>query len=349
MNQKKEYLSILSIISSLAVVALHMNSTFWTYSKETYWLSAVLIESTCFFAVPVFLMISGANLLENRKETALVFFMKRIHKTVIPFFVWSVIAGIFLTIAGSVAFPHSFQEILDWVNSIRLTRFNGIYWYFPRLFSFYLAVPFLRLVPEDKKKEAFGYLITLGFLVNNFIPFLIRIFNYFTPYTLEINSAFNLLEGMGYLIFPLIGYYIDHYEISKKLRNWIYFLGISSLILDISLTYLLSNKIGAVEATFKSYLYPTAILYSTAIFIFFKYQDFTKFEMLFKKIIDIFGKQTFGIYLIHWFLIVILEKGLDLNTASLKYRILGTMIVFLMSWLMTYIIQKIPVLKRIAP
>lgn len=62
--KKKEYLTILSVISAIAVVMLHTNGCFWRFSYERYWFTANIIESVMYFAVPVFFMISGATLLD---------------------------------------------------------------------------------------------------------------------------------------------------------------------------------------------------------------------------------------------------------------------------------------------
>ena len=57
----KKYLTVLSVISSLAVVFLHVNSRIWGYDKTMEWVGANVIECLFYFAVPVFFMISGAT------------------------------------------------------------------------------------------------------------------------------------------------------------------------------------------------------------------------------------------------------------------------------------------------
>ena len=66
--EKKEYISILSVISSLAVVILHTNGCFWTFSYNGHWPSANVIESVMYFAVPIFFMISGATLIDYNER-----------------------------------------------------------------------------------------------------------------------------------------------------------------------------------------------------------------------------------------------------------------------------------------
>ena len=91
-NNRIEYISLISVISAIAVIYLHVNSCFWKFSTSRYWFTANIIESVFYFAVPLFFMISGALLLEfNKKYNIKTFFKKRITKTFIPFIIWSFI------------------------------------------------------------------------------------------------------------------------------------------------------------------------------------------------------------------------------------------------------------------
>ena len=93
--KKKIYIQILGVIACLAVVAMHVNGCFWQFSYDRYWITANIIECICYFAVPIFFMISGATLLNYRKRyTTAVFFKKRFGKTLVPFLIWSVISAI---------------------------------------------------------------------------------------------------------------------------------------------------------------------------------------------------------------------------------------------------------------
>lgn len=95
--KKKIYIQILGVIACLAVVAMHVNGCFWQFSYDRYWITANIIECICYFAVPIFFMISGATLLNYRKRyTTAVFFKKRFGKTLVPFLIWSVICNLVL-------------------------------------------------------------------------------------------------------------------------------------------------------------------------------------------------------------------------------------------------------------
>lgn len=58
------YITVLNVLSALAVVGMHTNGCFWQFSRERWWFTANIIESVFYFAVPVFFMITGATLLD---------------------------------------------------------------------------------------------------------------------------------------------------------------------------------------------------------------------------------------------------------------------------------------------
>ena len=53
-THKSEYIMLVNVLSMLAVVYMHVNNCFWTFSTERYWKLADVIESVMYFAVPCF-------------------------------------------------------------------------------------------------------------------------------------------------------------------------------------------------------------------------------------------------------------------------------------------------------
>ena len=95
--KRKVYLDYLNVLSAFAVVMLHTNNVFWTFSYNRYWLSANIIESVFYFAVPIFFMISGATLIDySKRYSTKTFLKKRFSKTLIPFLFWSILALVYL-------------------------------------------------------------------------------------------------------------------------------------------------------------------------------------------------------------------------------------------------------------
>lgn len=87
---------------------------------------------------------------------------------------------------------------------------------------------------------------------------------------IEFNEGFEMPAVGGYLIYTLLGYWIDNYELSKKWRCVIYAAALGGFLLMLVGTQILSLKNGTVDTTFKEYRNVPCILYSTGIFLFFK-------------------------------------------------------------------------------
>ena len=339
--EKKSYITLLSVISMIAVVFLHTNTCFWNFSYDSYWASANIIESIFYFAVPIFYMITGVTLIDYKdRYSDKEYLKKRVQKTLIPFLIWSLIGLIYMILVHNV--KYGFKDI---INGIINTEIVNIYWFFIPLFIIYMSIPLYSYIKKQDRKKLFSYLAILGFILNSLIPFLKNV--------LGINSLWPLTLTVinGYLIYPIIGYLLDRYELSKKLKITIYILAIVGLLMHIIGTYYLSIKEGEIIQIFKGYTNVPAILYATGIFIFFK--DYgNKIMKKISKIINFLSKYTFSTYLIHFFImdiLTILLKKINILNTSLLYRLLGPFIVIPIAILITIILRKIKVVKNIVP
>lgn len=338
----KKYLQVLSVISCLAVVLLHSNGVFWLFSYERYWFTANIIESVCYFAVPVFIMISGCNLIDYQKRyNTKIYFKKRIIKTVIPFLIWSFIGFTYLLTVGQLAIEN--MHIRSVVNTIFNTGYINAYWFFIALFSVYLSIPALSMIPEAGRKRVFQYMLLAAFIFNIAMPFVFSIIG------MDYNTELNVSVVGGYLFYAIAGYYIDRYPIEKKYRIIWYVLAGVGLAAHILGTLLLSYRAGAVNGIFKGYLNLPCVLYSVGIFILFKYLDRTRVMAYLYTITFPVADTTFGIYLIHWFLMDVFLRISHINPTSIVYRIVGGFVIFIVASIIIKIIKKIPILRQIVP
>lgn len=90
-NKKVNYITLLSVISAIAVIIDHVKGgNIEDFSATTLWRNINIIEGIVHFAVPIFFMISGATLIDYRDRYSTKEFLKRrFKKTVIPFLFWS--------------------------------------------------------------------------------------------------------------------------------------------------------------------------------------------------------------------------------------------------------------------
>lgn len=186
--------------------------------------------------------------------------------------------------------------------------------------------------------------IVLSFIINSLIPFLNNIFSL----NLNYNLSFNI--GSQALFYALVGYLISKVNITKRLQIIIAVISFLGLMLHIFGTYYLSINAGKIVDIYKGYYNVPCILYSLGIFIFIKNISDNVFNnKVLNKIIFFLKDYTFAIYLLHWF---ILDIFVYLAKPNMKYvinRLSLPFIIIPLCILITYVIRKIPILKRILP
>lgn len=348
-NKKFFYLTVLNVISAFAVVCMHVNSCFWTYSTEPYWFSANIIECFFYFAVPVFFMISGTTLIDYKERySTKEFFKRRIVKTFIPFLAWSMVALIWNILTSKVQITQ--LNVSNIFNGIFGTSWMGIYWFFPSLFCLYLCIPLLASIGGGRveRRTIFIYIAVAGFTLNALCPFVISVFK------LKFVWPFDVDFGCKYVLYAVIGYLLSTQKISKKTKNLIYIGAIFGLLLHIVGTYYLSKEAGEVIDLYKGYLNVPCIMYSVGIFVLFREcASRLEFQKGIVKIVDMLGDCMFGVYLCHMYILYIVKliciHMFSVNETSLVYRLIVPFVVFGVAVLVVKIMKRIPMIKKIVP
>ncbi len=345
---KTNYISYLSVISAIAVVYLHANSCFWNFEKSSTWISANIIESVFYFAVPVFFMISGATLLDyNERYSTKTFFIKRAKKTLIPYLVWSIIGLLFSVFLAKVISISDLSAGYVVEALLEGTSVASLYWFFPALFCVYLAIPPLAAIPKEKKIKIFTYIAILCLVLNIGIPFILAVSGSYYTFPLFMSI------GSGYLFYTIVGYLFRELTFRPAFRAIIYVLGIGGLITQVVGTQLLSYSTGWINETFKGYTNLTCVLYSASVFIFIK-NIFVRThkngrENLLDRLVGRMSKYTMAIYMLHWYFLKAFEGILHIDETLLAYRLISPVFAIALSMGLTFLMRKIPVVRNIVP
>lgn len=344
-NQSREtpdlfYITVLNVLSALAVVGMHTNGCFWQFSREHWWFAANIIESVFYFAVPVFFMITGATLLDYTKRyDTKTFFIRRFKKTVVPFIFWN-LAALLVRIYFSKDISWDIVTVGYVLDGVLNTKFNNLYWFFPPLFSLYLSIPLFACLDENKKIAVLKYLAGSCFLLNCLIPFLLMAFK------IKIRFPIVIAVGSGYLLYLILGYLFNKLEFSKKEKRIIYLLAFIGLLIHMCGTYFLSMEAGKIIRTYKGYTNVPCIFYSMGIFLFVKENVHWLSTESIKGGLKILKDYTFAIYLLHWFVMNSLIRVFHIDTHSIVYRLGGIFLVTFICVCITWVIRKIPWLGR---
>lgn len=203
-----------------------------------------------------------------------------------------------------------------------------------------MTIPVYSLILEKYRKKYYLYMISLALVTISVLPLCFKIIG------VDYNSDLVTNIVGGYSVYVLIGYLLNKYEWKKKQTYLIYFFAIIGFIVHFLGTWYLSFKTGHINQLFKGYTNIPTVVYSIGIFCMFK--NLIKIDN--KKVIKLFEKiseKTFGIYLVHIYIIKGAEKILNIDNSSIIYRILAPVIIFVIAYCGVAIMKKIPILKRV--
>lgn len=343
-SKKIEWIELLRIVSIFAIVILHVASkgVFDNLKINTagwIWLNA--FHSLTKFGVCCFIMISGALFLNlDKKITIRDIFQKYIKRIVMIFLTWSSVYTVFSMAVKVLIRKQQFS-----ISDILSNFLNGYVhlWFLYMIVGLYLLTPILRKIVEDKQITEY-FIVLCGIFF--FLPNMLCIFPNVQIFVENIlRNKMYFYFGMGYIAYYVIGNYLYKYEISNKVRNSIYVLGICSSIYTVAVSTWYSRKVG--EVSVAPYLNTTLniAIISSAVFLLFKYQ-IGKSEFLHKhsKKICCLGSCTLGIYVIHVALVEIFStKVIYLFNYRFLYLTVPilSMIIFIISLCITLVIKKI--------
>lgn len=340
-NSKYFYISLLNVMACMAVVFLHCNGIFWQHPQGRLWITANMIEVAFYWAVPIFFMNIGVTSLDyHKKYTTKEFLLRRFRRTGIPFIVWSFI-GLFFSML--IQKHLRLLTVKGLISGLINTEWISVYWFFIPLFAVYLCIPVISSIAEEKKVKVFWYIIVVGVMCNIVCPFV-------APFLgITYNEELKFPVAGGYMIYVLIGYNIHH---CKLKRGYIIVAGIAILLgffLQFAGTIYFTPEVGEISKLFKGYLNVPAFIMSVGVFVLARFFGEKLNLQKFQNLIYFLSQYTFGIYLMHIFWIMIIPSICGINTSSILWRTIGSIVIFSISCFCCIIVKKIPVLKWLLP
>ncbi|WP_019613092.1 acyltransferase [Psychromonas ossibalaenae] len=332
------YLDFLRCIAALAVIAIHVLGPFrelYSEIPDSEWLAAAGINSLTRWAVPVFMLISGALLLSSERAFNCEHYLtKRLSKVAVPFVGWTVIYAV---IGGFTADGWSSMSTMQILNDSPNEPVWYHLWFFYDFIPLYFVIPFL--IPVLKK--ASPELIKLA-IMSWMVMFLMN--------WLKVESFLleNLILYSGYLV---IGWYLFNRDNKKELKYWL-FGGCSMLLFNFFGTWQMTVESGEYSSFFMGYKTLNTVIIGAMLFVTAQaYADIISGKL--RALILVISKYSLGIYLLHPILLIPVR-----NLDNGVYSLFGsnwvaipviTLLIMLISLLCTMLLVKIPLIKRLVP
>lgn len=373
------YYDALRALAIIGIVCCHMTAFFITKIKffsieNTDFIFLLFFNSLRQFSIPIFVMISGA-LLINKDYTLSTFIRKKFNRIFVPYIFWAIILILFsfllihLGIKANIINSFSFEYIITSIIGLNKGFTKGrIFWFIWMILTVYIIIfilnKLLLYLDENKKNKIINVLVIifviycLIFVPSGIIklsPFT-NTFNYYISFT-------------GY---ALLGYFLakrDFTKYNKYLKNnaknmaIIFAIGfISSYVYYLIKIINLSSISNNLESI--SYFGILTIILSSSLFLLFRYMEETNKDngkSILMKIknsklnifINSLSKCSFGIYFIHP-LVFIFYSEIFLGSMNIlehnpiKSSLLLIVLVLLTSWFIIWVLGKIPYVKKVS-
>lgn len=326
------YLDELRVVAIFAVILCHVANLYPYALGSIDTLIPYFLSDIGHIGVPIFVMLSGALLL-NRDYELGAFFKRRFSRILIPFIFWIVVSCILMFFV----FGFNANDIFHWV-----VGDPGLPWYIWELLGLYLCIPIINAFINRYGMNGVKYFLALWIFA-----LILKTLNITFLY------HFNLNYFIGYMGYMVLGYYIVNMELNIDDRVMV----LLGFVLFIVFT-IVNCSISASMGKTTDYISIPTILQSLGVFIMIKrfalhgendhdssigkIHNFIKDGTLGKMIFSI-SVCSYGMYFVHY-LICLVWGTFDIQ--SLSFIPILWIVTILFSWIIVWICSNIPVLDN---
>jgi surface polysaccharide O-acyltransferase-like enzyme len=340
---------LIRTLAIFLVVLLHSSlMTLQLYpSSSAYWWTASVYKSIALPCVPLFIMLSGALLLQPVKvnEPIRVFLRKRLGRVGLAFAFWTVIYTIW-----SFYISRTPLTLANIGQSISFDLFGGAYyqfWFIYLIGGLYLITPILRVVITYGGDKMIRYLILVWFVGVAVVPLL------------QLATCFILNDNL-FVIGGWVGYFVlGIYLLKVKLRSALLFgLLVIGFVWTIFGVWLMNYPVIGVQRQnfFIDPLTANVIIGSVALFmILLKFRpDWPgSNQTVGKRLVQAISRNTLPIFLFHVIILESFERGFfgfTLSPLTLNPIIeipLIANLTFFITLGLVLLMRKVPILNKL--
>jgi surface polysaccharide O-acyltransferase-like enzyme len=358
------YFDFLRALAPIAIILIHVIEEARPPEDRVDYVWAHSLVLLCRFAVPVFLMMSGALFLDPKRPFDMkTHFKKYVLRMALILVVWQIIYALGEALTMK-AMPGGAGRLETFLTAMFSMKYKHL-WYILMLLAMYLLVPILRRVTQDKKTTE--YFLFIGIVVCFALPMLV---NYaymimtssigggraltasLTGFTTFVDF-FHSKMALDYMVFFVLGYYLSSVRLTLKQRRIIYVLGVAALAVAIIASPLRRALLGDdfdtrnVDAANINFF---TLLYSVAVFVFARYTLASRKRT--PKMISVMAKYSLGVYLIHFALVkfvfyrcLYLER-LNIDNMCILVPVFAVL-AYVGSFAASWILHRIPAVRRV--
>lgn len=316
-SPRVQAMDVLRILACMGVIFAHSGAMCFTLGiveeGTAEWAMCFVVKKLVILSVPIFAMMTGFFFLKPEKDLPLKkLFGKNTLRLVLALAFWTLFNA-FTVRSGFYPFG----------------GLNTNFWYVGMCIGLYISMPVLRRIAVNDKLLKYAC----------WIWFFIRCYYYVGNYV-EVPIVFTDFVFTDFVGYCLWGYYLSRVTMSRKKTRVIYFVGVFCS-LAVALVPLLTNSRVAFD-----YADPITAIGVFAVFLYVIKHPINCSAKA-ERVLAHFSKATFGIYLAHSFVVIVMFSRLHRFFPNPFVLVpVAFCVIFGMSYIITLIIKQIPVLKH---
>ncbi len=339
---------VMRVIAIAAVVMTHVSflviSSAPNPSAAFWW--ANVLDSLSRIGVPLFLMISGALMLDEGRDIP----PKKMLRSAVSLFVLTLVWSVLYALWYELAMPLLQHELFS-LRALAVAVVNGHYhfWYLYMLIGLYLITPILRLFVKRENARLILWLLALGTAVTLCVP----LFNFFgntfvvgEDLVQKYVDKYELGFLTEYLLYYLAGWYLTHVTWEKKYRAWLYAAGAVGLLLTMGLTAWFSTPENRLYDLFYANGSVNVFFYSVAVFVFVLSRCEGKTVEASSPLARL-SALSFGVYITHILVLAVASRVGALLPGVLAPMLFNFVVTLVVSYVLVWVLSKVPLLKRL--
>ena len=340
MRDKREqiiWIDAIRVLACFMVILIHSPRPIEDMSQSLIYAGINYIALPC---IPLFFMISGFLLLPTNLPIK-TFLKKRLTRILLPMVFFSLFGFVLVDVAMNNI---DLKDAVFKIAKLPFFTIYGYYWYIYSLAGLYMFAPIIsKWLDNSTQKDVQYYLIL--WMVTLVMPYI----SIFIPDSYLVNGDFYnpLYSFGGYLGYMILGYYLKTYAININGKKLMLIFVVTFLSCCIQPVLYYMKKIYAIDIPeSNAYLKIDTMMMAVSLFVLLRKINYQK---TIGSIISFIAPLTFGMYLIHGFIIhyIVSPYTYKTNFPLFIIVLLTAIFSFGISFLCVYLLSKLPFKKYI--
>lgn len=344
MEKKKNRIyqfSYIRAVSCIAIICLHTIFTavgiYGSTVNSNSLISYRVVMDNLMWAVPCFLMVTGALLLNRKKEVSYhKLFTGYIGRILLAIFIFVFVFSVIDTFFGPE--NPSISVFLKQLSEVISGQSWSHMWHLYCLIGLYLLLPFYKKIANTSSGKEICYLLGIYVIFLSILP-LLKSWNIEIGFYIHVSSI--------YPFYFFAGYYFWEYQKEKR-KIGIFAVILSTIFISAVSWFSWAKTIDSLRILL-GYSSILVIVQACGIFLLFLNFKGNKKTVL-EKILSKIDENSFGIYLVHMIFVRFVFKQMEINPfekGGWLCILLLILVISVLSWAVVYLLKKIPILKRI--